>query len=225
MRSRIGIACAGLVLGLSYSPANATVVSFTGDGAFSNITNCTGCSISGGGNVLDMSGTPASTLTVTDVSNSVATNTNDTEIGRITWVNRETFGGDSNFNVNYTFTLSFTAPSVGSDSQVFNLNLVQVTNPAPDNVFNISNASLAGLGPFTLAGVNVSDIRFSLLGGFGSYDGANWTNPEFTTSTLLITADFTAAVPEPSTWAMMIIGFAGLAWTQSRRRRQTLVAA
>jgi hypothetical protein len=35
-----------------------------------------------------------------------------------------------------------------------------------------------------------------------------------------VTGPAVAAVPEPSTWAMMLIGFAGLAWT-TRRRRQS----
>jgi PEP-CTERM motif len=29
------------------------------------------------------------------------------------------------------------------------------------------------------------------------------------------------AVPEPSTWAMTVAGFAGLGWLASRRRRKT----
>jgi hypothetical protein len=33
-----------------------------------------------------------------------------------------------------------------------------------------------------------------------------------------------AAVPEPSTWAMMILGFAGVGFLAYRRRSQTAVA-
>jgi hypothetical protein len=47
------------------------------------------------------------------------------------------------------------------------------------------------------------------------WDSNNGDNSQF------ITANVTSAVPEPSTWAMMVLGFAGLAWT-TRRRRQTL---
>jgi PEP-CTERM motif len=228
MTRLLWVAIAGAFVGFSGVSASAAIVSFTGNGTFSNITNCgggfPGCSVTGGGNVLDMSGGNNSTLTITDVSNSVSTNTNDTEIGRITWVNRPSTRTDQNFNVRYTYALSFTSPSVTSDSQIFNLNITQPTNPPGDNVFNISNLTLSGLGPFTLAGVNVSDIKFSLLGATGAYNGTDWTNPEGGISTLRLTADFTAAVPEPSTWAMMIIGFAGLALAQSRRRRQTFAA-
>ncbi len=37
---------------------------------------------------------------------------------------------------------------------------------------------------------------------------------------MYITADFTAAVPEASTWAMMILGFAGVGFMAYRRRNQ-----
>jgi hypothetical protein len=50
------ILTAGLLAGLVYSPANAALVSFTGEGNFSNVTNCNGgspgCSITNSGNVL-----------------------------------------------------------------------------------------------------------------------------------------------------------------------------
>jgi len=222
---------AGLLAGLTYSPANAALVSFTGDGNFSNITNCSGsptCAITNNGNVLKMSGASnqnqPSTLTITDiVGTNVPTNQNDYVIGKITWVNLATYNTDQNFNVKYTFSLNFTSPSNSFDSQVFNLNIQQTTNPAPDNVFNISQATLNNLGPFTLNGVTVSDIHFVEYGD-GWYDGSKWVNPEGGTSTLKIVADFTSPVaappvPEPSTWAMMILGFAGVGFMAYRRKR------
>lgn len=36
---------------------------------------------------------------------------------------------------------------------------------------------------------------------------------------------FTAAVPEPSTWAMMLLGFAGVGFVAYRRRNRTMLAA
>jgi hypothetical protein len=38
-------------------------------------------------------------------------------------------------------------------------------------------------------------------------------------------APLVAAVPEPSTWAMMILGFAGLAFAANRRRSSPAAAA
>jgi hypothetical protein len=217
MKSAIKFATASVFAAILASPVSAATVSYTGNGTFSGLSNCIGCSISGSGNVLDMSGLNPSTLTITDITNSVSTNTNDTVLGYITWANNASFFADQNFNVNYSFALSFTSPSNQADTQVFNLNITQPTNPPGDNVFNISNALLQGLGPFTLSGVTISDLRFSEVGP-GSYNGTTWSNPEGGTSVLYITADFTAAVPEASTWAMMIIGFAGVGFLAYRRK-------
>ena len=199
------ILTAGLFAGLVLTPANAAVVSFTGEGNFSNVTNCSGgspgCSITNSGNVLKMSGASnqnqPSTLTITDITGSnISTNQNDYVIGKITWVNQATYNTDQNFNVKYTFSLNFTSPNNSFDSQLFNLNIQQTTNPAPDNVFNISQALLNNLGPFTLNGVTVSDIHFAEYGD-GWYDGSTWTNPEGKTSTLKILADFTFETHAP----------------------------
>ena len=142
-----------------------------------------------------------STLTITDITRTnISTNKNDYVIGKITWVNLATYNTDQNF---YTFSLHFTSPGDSLDSQLLNLNIQQTTNPSPDNVFSISQTMLNNLGPFTLNGVEVSDIHFVVYGD-GSYDGNKWTNPENGTSTLKIVADFkdviaAPPIPEPST--------------------------
>lgn len=224
---------AGLLAALVHSPANATLVSFTGEGNFSNVTGCTGgspgCSITNYGNVLKMSGASnqnqPSTLTITDIDKkNVSTNQDDYVIGKITWMNLATYNTDQNFNVKYTFSLNFTKPSNSFDSQEFDLNIQQTTNPAPDNVFSISQALLNTLS-FNLNGVTVSDIHFVEYGdGWYDKDKGQWTNPEGGTSTLKIVADFkdtiaAPPVPEPSTWAMMILGFAGVGFMAYRRKR------
>ncbi|WKA25589.1 choice-of-anchor K domain-containing protein [Bradyrhizobium roseum] len=232
MGSAFKILTAGLLAGLVHSPASAALVSFTGDGNFSNVTNCSGgspgCSITNNGNVLNMSGAAKnhkpSTLTITDIiGTDISTNKNDFVIGKITWVNLATYNTDQNFNVNYSFSLHFTSPSDSLDSQLFNLNIRQTTNPSADNVFSITQSTLSNLGPFILNGVEVSDIHFVEYGD-GWYDGSKWTNPEGGTSTLKIVADFKSViaappVPEPSTWAMMILGFAGVGFMFYRRDR------
>src|SRR5207247_3135122 len=120
--------------------------------------------------------------------------------------------------VKYTISQNCTSQINSFDAQMINLNIHQTTNPSPDNVFNITQATLNNLGPFTLNGVTVSDIHFVEYGD-GWYDGSKWVNPEGGTSTLKIVADFTAApaVPEPSTWAMMILGFSGVGFMAYRR--------
>lgn len=233
MKTALKIAAAGFFAVLATAQVNAATVTFTSDGAFSNITNCGGnptCSISsvagGTNNRLNMSGEAQndlpSTLTANHVANSfsVLPNQNNVIIGSITWVNRATSGTDQNFNVDYTFTLNFTSPTVQSDSQVLHFNIQQITNDAGDLVFGVSDA-FSDLS-FTLAGVKVDDFKF-FESGDGSYSDQNnrWSNPENRTSTLYITADFTAvaAVPEASTWAMMILGFAGVGFMAYRRNR------
>ena len=70
------ILTAGLLAGLVHSPANAALVSFTGNGNFSDVANCNGgspgCSIANSGNVLKISGASyqnqPSTLTITDIT-------------------------------------------------------------------------------------------------------------------------------------------------------------
>jgi hypothetical protein len=233
MKTAIKLATAGLFAVLLSSQASAALVSFTGDGSFSNISNCglgsPGCSISPSGNTLDMSGSNNSTLTANDITGTnVPTNQNDFVIGRLTWVNRASTNADQNFNVQYSFNLDF-AGAGNSDTVNFTLNIQQLTNSAGDLILNLLQSTLNGLGPFNVAGVNVSDIKFQLAAGTnGTYNSATglWTNPDpgnqfgSVTSVMNITADFTAAVPEASTWAMMILGFAGVGFMAYRRRNQ-----
>jgi len=231
MKTAIKLAAAGLLAVLLSSQANAATVSFTGNGNFSSVSGCgfAGCSISPSGNVLDMSGNNNSTLTITDITgNNVATNQNDYVIGQLTWVNRASTGADQNFNVQYSYELNFSGPG-NSDTVNFNLNLQQITNNSGDLIFSLLQSTLNGLGPFNVAGVTVSDIKFQLANGTnGTYNPGTglWTNPDpannngQVTSVMYITADFTAAVPEASTWAMMILGFAGVGFLAYRRRNQ-----
>jgi PEP-CTERM motif len=219
MKKIFQITAAGLLSGLLHTLANAAPVSvgFSGDGNFSNLSNCFGCFLFNGNNNLYMSGLNASTMAITDISGIVSTNADDVRIGQFTWVNRPSFLTDQNFDVKYTFTLTLDSPYDSSHAQSFSFNIRQPTNPTGDKIFNIDDAALTSMGPFTVNGLTVSDIHFHLEG-LGSYDGSTWKNPEGGASTLYITADFTAAVPEPSTWAMMILGFAGLGFMAYRRK-------
>jgi hypothetical protein len=194
------------------------LVNFTGNGNFSNVTNCSGgspgCSITNSGNVLNMSGASnqnqPSTLTITDITGTnISTNKNDFTIGKITWVNQATYNTDQNFNVNYTFTLSFTKPNNFSDSQLFSLNITQPTNPTADNVFNISNATLANLGPFSLNCQASTEAPGSIRSAGRRRFTSRQTHRRY----------ICPPVPEPSTWAMMIFGFAGVGFMAYCRKR------
>jgi hypothetical protein len=43
------------------------------------------------------------------------------------------------------------------------------------------------------------------------------SNGLWTTNTVSVTASAIGAVPEPSTWALMLIGFGGLGWLALRK--------
>jgi hypothetical protein len=203
--------------------AHADTVTFSGTGTWSNL-NCNGCSISGNSRVLDMSGNNNSTITINNQNNvsfSVPPNQNDVVLGSLTWVNNASTGTDQNFSVHFNFTLSFTSPNNSSDSQTFDLTITQPTNPPGDHVFNISNATLANLGPFNLNGISVSDIHFALASGDnGTYDGSQWSNPENNTSVLRIVADFSAtATPLPAALPLFAGGLGALGLLGWRRKR------
>ena len=73
---------------------------------------------------------------------------------------------------------------------------------------------------------------FMLLTAGGQYGYADFGNTaSFTFDPLpagvsytSASGDFLTAVPEPSTWAMMILGFAGIGFLTYRRRNQAAVA-
>jgi hypothetical protein len=52
--------------------------------------------------------------------------------------------------------------------------------------------------------------------------GSSFSNPGVNLS---LTSSVTTAVPEPSTWAMMILGFAGVGFMAYRRRNREMLAA
>jgi hypothetical protein len=66
-------------------------------------------------------------------------------------------------------------------------------------------------------------------GGGGSYLDARFFNTiELTGENAgngLLTISFTAAVPEPSTWAMLLVGFCGLGFLASRRKNRSALCA
>lgn len=204
-----------LSMGLGAAVAPAAIVSFSSNGGFSGLSGCTaffGCSISGDGNNVDLSGFNNSTLSAIDFSDSFSTNATRS-IARLRWDNNASFFTDQNFNVNYTLALTFTAPSADLAGQVFNLNIQQPTNPPGDI---ISGLSIGGLpSTIALSGVTVGGFNWVVSSG-GSYAGGVWNNPEGNRSYLDLRATFTQ-VPEPGTLALLGLGLAGLGFARRKR--------
>lgn len=125
------------------------------------------------------------------------------------------------FNDSYngqTFTLKvdFTAPAASPDPAYFSANLTGTLN-----WINGGQLKIDFLGPaqhFTFAGgsfdLEIQDVTLNT--GFWNHGDAEF---------LVGTFSAVAAVPEPSTWAMMILGFAGVGFVAYRRRNQSAALA
>jgi hypothetical protein len=90
---------------------------------------------------------------------------------------------------------------------------------------NLQNGSFNNLGLTSVAiGAHVAYLATS---GGAQYRIGQTNGPDFVTSaTFTIGApSVVTAVPEPSTWAMMILGFAGIGAMTYRRRRTATLAA
>jgi len=82
----------------------------------------------------------------------------------------------------------------------------------------IRNASFTGVGSnagstsVNVPGLFSETVRYDLTFGANTGDGGTFSD----------TASLSAAVPEPATWAMMLLGFAGIGVATRRRRRAVL---
>jgi len=87
-----------------------------------------------------------------------------------------------------------------------------------------------GGSSITMCGVNVCGAEGSGVIQFsGTYTSLSWTNPVFENYYLITVGDegraVTSAVPEPSTWAMMLLGFVGLGFMAYRRKAKPALMA
>ena len=80
--------------------------------------------------------------------------------------------------------------------------------------------------PLTLAlpvgGIGKDAIKFAIAGSFDFWEGDHYSRAHLLPDQVELKVDgvVSAAVPEPSTWAMMILGFAGLGFVAHRSRRR-----
>jgi PEP-CTERM motif len=88
--------------------------------------------------------------------------------------------------------------------------ITSILTPFSGGIFATDSASSQGFFFFNENGTN--DVA-----------GMNFTFTPFGGSTLDGTVTAVAAVPEPSTWAMMVLGFAGVGFLAYRRKRSVAV--
>lgn len=98
----------------------------------------------------------------------------------------------------------------------------------PDALFNFYNASTVDVGTWSGASILAPDADVSITGG-GNISGSLFAKEflgggELHNDNLFAGALPTAAVPEASTWAMMLAGFAGLGFFGLRRTRKGAAA-
>jgi hypothetical protein len=120
--------------------------------------------------------------------------------------NAASYAGDL-FNLLITFTVpagagngSFTANLMGS-LVAYGSGGVQITFANGTQTIN------SAAGPFI---IHVNDVSFS------------GTLPEGQTVLRQDISGYVQAVPEPATWAMMLLGFGGIGFAMRRRRQPTL---
>ena len=114
---------------------------------------------------------------------------------------------------------------------------VTLTDPGTNNISDIVSATISScLDAFCLAVTLTSDVETPLLS-TGDASFAETGAPQNLTRTfnglfgltnlptIEVTSDVSDVVPEPSTWVMMLLGFAGLGIAGYRVRRNSAVVA
>jgi hypothetical protein len=81
---------------------------------------------------------------------------------------------------------------------------------------------------FAVVGVNFSFVAWAILGSSSvplfNAVGSSWFNLGPTDVQFQVFGTPVAAVPEPSTWAMMLLGFAGLGFAFRRSQRKAAMS-
>jgi hypothetical protein len=216
-------------------PSHATPVTFTSAGIFSNVTDyfcgsCTSDLLTFGGARLSLgdiqlASNPIGSGSILNASEFVTTVNSpvvNVSLGSLAWINNIPLRRDSDFNVDYTLTLTFN--NTQTEILVFHLNILQ---EGLTSEFVISGFGGSALAPITVGNTIITNLRFEETFSSerfivpGTDIGSMWFNP-LGQAHLSLMGDFveTPAVPEASTWAMMILGFAGVGFMAYRRSRK-----
>ena len=203
---------------LGIAPASASLFTATGsngDGTLSGTANIT---VGNGtiGVVLTDTGTGqiSGGQTISDVEFSVSGITaisNFTQAGSLININDDgtetpIAGSPTHWGSSLSGTLVHLTTLTGGKPR----DLIVGPNPDQNKGFDEHNPFINGTGTFTLACIGCT--ASSTLSGVSISFGTNGFS---------VPVDPVVAVPEPSTWAMMILGFFGVGFMAYRRRNQT----
>lgn len=135
----------------------------------------------------------------------------------------------ASFEINTGTTLPNThsASAFGDQIQYFNVS---------GTFGGVAETATIGFGTNIFADLNISaaGLGFTQYGGADLFTGdpanpqfnlGSFTLPSIVTGQSFLTISQVAAVPEPSTWAMMILGFAGIGFMAYRRSSSALLTA
>jgi PEP-CTERM motif len=153
-------------------------------------------------------------------------------VGSLYYFNGTTAQGTTPSSVDLSLTMNFTTPNLGNVPSTFTFNLVSTPNTgtAQQNADYVYFPSSFSAESFV---IGTTTYHVELLG-FGNVVGDGFLSSDTTQlhveEGLNATADLFAevtsqtptgvgAVPEPSTWAMMILGFCGLGFMACRRKQ------
>lgn len=107
--------------------------------------------------------------------------------------------------------------------------LIDVSTDGQNNIGNLNtsrtNALNAGIDQINCIGIGVGATCAPVQGGTGSFSLQADSFDDFEAALRLkIVREVTGAIPEPSTWAMLILGFGAVGATMRRRRQSTRVS-
>lgn len=181
------------------------------------------------------SGTPANSLSFTGTGFSSAFET-PFKVGTLNYFNGTTTGV-SLTSVDFNLATNFTNPALGLVQTIFSLGLVITPNNGIDPNADADYVNLPSTFTPTIFNISGTNYTVKLVGfenvvgdGFLASSGTQLHVREGLTATADLYAEVTSdtsgtigAVPEPSTWAMMILGFSGVGF-MAYRRRSTVTA-
>nr|WP_249803765.1 choice-of-anchor K domain-containing protein [Bradyrhizobium zhengyangense] len=179
-------------------------------------------------------GTGPNSLTFAGVGFSTAFET-PFKVGTLSYFNGTTAVGTAPDTIDFDLATTFTNPALGLVQTIFTLGLVITPNGGVDPDADADYVNLPGTFTPSIFNIGGTNYTVKLVGfenvvgdGFLASSGTQLHVREGLSATADLFAEVTSdtsgtigGVPEPSTWAMMILGFSGVGFMAYRRRNQS----